>query len=494
MIFAGIFTLGNFLFSVLTLSIFLFIVSIFYFLLSKEKAENLFLIFLLFSFFTVFNPEWHNGKISGDGVGYFSYLRSWVYDKDLDFENEFITLNAYKYGIGKFRNGKYRRLKRTGMVGDPFSIGPALLWAPFYIFLKGLFQFPTGYESGLLLGVQWATWFYGLLGVLFLFLFLRKYYPPFPVAFSIVTVLLASPLLFYMKEAYMSHALSFFSISLLLYVLSKSTVESPWWRWSLVGATCGLSFLVRWQNGLLILLPLVWIYAELLEDRVIPRKKLLQATINAGLTLILFFIIILPQFWVFKKLYGSYLTLPQGKKFMTFPIHLIQSLFSSFHGFFNWHPLLILGLLGLALFWKLRRKINTISAGGFSLQAMVNGSLRQFWAGASFGARRYVGSLAFLAVGFSNIASALKRRSRMALFMLLDVFVLLNFLTERLFSLGKIPHEKPFGIFNITCALFHNINLIRPKEWVFFVFYILLLSITMEKILTLREGTTGPRP
>ncbi len=434
-------------------------------------------------------------NVEGDGVGYFSYLRSWVYDRDLDFANEFEHLNAEKFGIGrKARNG-YKRLDKTGMIGNPFSIGPAILWFPGYYLASKILHFKTGYEPGLLKVVKWEVWIYGLLGVILVFLFLRKYFSVFPSVFSVFSILLASPLFYYLRNnPFLSHVPSFFSVSLFLYLLSRTDKNRGWFLWVLIGGACGLSFLVRWQNGLLLFIPVLWIYLNLIKKEMIPRREILNSTFNLFLLVVSFVAVALPQFLVFKLLYGSFFTVPQGKKFVTLPVYLLDSLFSPFHGLFNWHPFLLLALVGFLFYWRKRPRLNAVALSGFSLEALVNGSLRQFWAGASFGARRYVGSLPFLSVGFSNLVSKLNKKVKIFFVFLLNLFFFFNFFAEIFYIRGFIPAEVPFGFWEILNSIYKNFTYLHIKLLIFFILYLLALNVLLIRTLNQGEGTTGPRP
>ena len=481
------------LFSALTISIYLLLITLPPLFLWRRKYI-LVGVFILFSFLTMFNPGWMKARVEGDGVGYFSYLRSWVYDHDLDFENEFELLNAEKFGIGRKTKDGYRRLKKTGMVRNPFSIGPAILWFPGYYLASRMFHFKTGYEPELLTIIKWEVWIYGLAGVFLLFLFLRKYFSVFPSFFSIFSVLLASPLFYYLRNnPFLSHVPSFFSVSLLLYLLSRVEKNHSWFLWILIGSACGLCFLIRWQNGLLLLLPLLWIYLDLIKKKMVPRREILNSTFKILLIAFFFILVTLPQFLVFKLLYGTYLTVPQGKRFVTLPAYLLSSLFSPFHGLFNWHPFLIVAIFGFLFSWRRRPRLNALALSGFSLEALVNGSLREFWAGASFGARRYVGSLPFLSVGFSNLVSKMNKKGKIFFVFFLNLFFFLNFFAETFYARGVIPAEIPFSFGKILGSIYKNFPSLHIKLLVFFVLYLFVLNVFLVRTINQGEGTTGPQ-
>ena len=60
-------------------------------------------------------------EFRGDSPSYYAYLRSATFDRDLDFQNEW----------GHFANGE--PVPGTqGRTQNVFSVGPAVLWTPFY--------------------------------------------------------------------------------------------------------------------------------------------------------------------------------------------------------------------------------------------------------------------------------------------------------------------------------------------------------------------------
>ncbi len=464
-----------------SISIVLLLLLNLYFLLRLVtlKGNALAVLFILISFLTVFHLQWMAPyRVESDGVGYFSYLRSAVYDRDLDFENEFTQLQAQKFGIGRLVNGKYKRLKKTGLISNPFSVGPALLWSGFYLTAKLITRGKTGYEPPLLRSVALSHWVLALLGSLLLFFSLRRFLDPLFSLLALEGILLASPLFHYLRHnPFLSHIPSFFSLSLFIFLLLRSSPESPPMRWFLPGAASGLAALVRWQNGIFVLLPASYLTHSLLKSRISVRRYILSGLgFGAG-----FFLLLIPQLLVFKEIYGGFFTVPQGKKFLSYlPLYLPQSLFSPFHGLFNWHPLLLAGLLGFFLPWDKEISIRNLNLGGFSLAALGNGFVKQFWAGASFGARRYIGSLGFLSFGLGNF---FKRMGLSLSLLLLFSFFLLNSLAEAAYNLNLIPHEVPYGLIKIISTVVPRATqLLQLKTALLYLLYLFLLLLVSKQL------------
>ena len=73
------------------------------------------------------------GRISGDGVMYYVYVRSLRKDHDLDFTDEYTH-----YGL--INRGDLAVTTRTGLRRSIFSIGPAVVWTPFFFLGEAVAQ------------------------------------------------------------------------------------------------------------------------------------------------------------------------------------------------------------------------------------------------------------------------------------------------------------------------------------------------------------------
>jgi len=119
---------------------------------------------------------------------------------------------------------------------------------------------------------------------------------------------------------------------------------------------------------------------------------------------------------VWRILYGSYFSgpAPYLRNYEDFhllrPVHAIECLFSTNHGLFLWHPLLAVGLAGLA--WAGRKQWQT--AAGLALAFLATWYLVSCWqvwfAGASFGNRLFLSVLLVFGAGWGVIGARLQSR------------------------------------------------------------------------------------
>jgi len=406
-----------------------------------------------------FQHDYYPLKIDGDGIGYYSYLHSLYFDRDIDFRNQYRDMHAARYGLHGVVDSKGREHyvpeRRTKRMGNAFAIGPALAWYPIFALADRIYRLRhpdrTGYESFYVNAIHGAHLIYGFLGLLFLHLALSRCFHPAAAFLATVSVPLLSPAYFYLRNApFYSHILSFCSVSLFLYLFVRFRQREALWKWAFLGALGGLTALMRWQNLLFMAVPVLdRVIRRFQADRSSRKDWLADAGCFAaygGCGLLL----LLPQLIAFKFNYGTCLVVPQGSQFITFiPEWIIPTLFSSFHGFFYWHPFMITILLGFLPPW--RRHTTTDAAllisvfGGFLLQVYLNSSISQYWAGASFGGRRFIDVLPFAAFG---IALFLEKtgKSDLGRWLVRTVFLALflgNVFLEKAFAWQKIDPQQP---------------------------------------------------
>jgi hypothetical protein len=380
---------------------------------------------VLFSFFLVIlagmyiQPQ----RVASDGIFYFAPLHSVVVDGDLDFENEYRVLGAEE---------GYFHPTRTGRLPNNYSVGPAFIWAPFYavvhvIGLCGFFR-ATGFGYPYFTAVATATATGGFLGIWCFYRLSREFFEAH-VSFAATMLLwLGSFHIWYMVfEPAMSHALAMASVTAYLFLCQRGPTGRG--AFALAGIAAGLIVLIRWQN--VVFLPVGWVVIASKNRR--PRWDELATGIGTAA------LVFLPQMIYWKLIYGGYMRWgsPQFE----------SVLFASRHGLLSWSPVLWVGAFGFigtirkapALGWSL--------LGAFLASLYVNASVYDWWAGASFGARRFDGSLPAFGLGLAAfVAWALpwiRNHASAILYIVAAPLLLWNFLLMELYSTGQIPYDGP---------------------------------------------------
>ncbi len=384
-------------------------------------------------------------RMVGDGYFYYAYVQSFWKDFDVHFENEY-----GQYGV--LERPSIETPTRTGYRRNIFSVGPAVLWSPFFGLgeLFGRVAAWSGLEVNLRgdglfhwKAVSLGTLLYGFAALILVQSLLRRYFSK-PVAFA-ATVLMWLSTSFYwytVQQPTMAHGLATFTGALFLWFWDRNRLGRGLRSAFVLGLIGGLTVCVRWQNGLLLVLPFLdWLWA-------IRRRD--GAVVAAGPVLLVgVFIAVLPQLLAWQAIYGQFLFLhaPQGRTLVRFHRPFVwETLFSSRHGLLTWTPVLWLGFLGLLPL--LRRGSATVWMMTFCLLLMtyVNMSAKEWWAGGAFSGRRFDASLPILAFGiamsFELLGRFAARRPALMAGALLAFFPLWNFLFMDQYRLHRIPSDN----------------------------------------------------
>jgi hypothetical protein len=274
-------------------------------------------------------PRVDNHLIGSDGISYYAITRSMVLDRDFDFTNDYEML------------GVHAGSTPTGLPANPFAIGTAILWIPFFVLAHVLSVALNGiglavplngmsyiYEASVCLG----TIAYASLGFIFTYYTIRKArVGSINSSFwSVIAMWLATPAIYYViAEPSMSHGLTVFTVAVFLYTWYEPSPNRSIWDWLKIGLATGLVALGRWQDGIIVVVPLAEMGWWLLQ-RKLNTARGAYYLLAFGTTIILVFS---PQVLMWKTIYDTFLTIPQGNSFFgwTTP-QILPTLFSTRHG------------------------------------------------------------------------------------------------------------------------------------------------------------------
>lgn len=149
------------------------------------------------------------------------------------------------------------------------------------------------------------------------------------------------------------------------------------------------------------------------------------------------------QLAAWKILYGSWLVYSYGGERFDFAhLHVGDVLFSARHGWFYWHPLLLVGIVAF-VFWAWRCAEGR--AWLFSLAAIVglNAAWPTWWLGSSFGHRGFEAATLFAMIGLAASFEAARARPlrRRALATVVALAIGWNLALFALFLTQRIPRE-----------------------------------------------------
>ena len=334
-----------------------------------EKAGSLptsckLLVLFFFLTLPLVNP-W----VRGDGVGYYAYVRSYLVEHRLDFTEDWRAGNE-SFVMGRIdRNGNIDRTQytKTGQLDNHWTVGPAILWAPFLVPVHyallvanhlGTNVRPDGFSKPYILTMSVATALYGFLGLYFSFLVASQYVGERWSGLATFGIWFGSSLPVYMYfNPSWAHAHSVFAVGIFLWYWQRTRRGRTLFQWMVLGLISGLMLDVYYPNVAILLVPALESLRRYWKGlRAVPRdwesvRRLLLH--NAGYILVTM-VAFLPTMVTRRIIYGGALSFgygtPGGWRW-TSPV-LWQVLFSSDHGLISWTPIVLVALIGLAIFWK----------------------------------------------------------------------------------------------------------------------------------------------
>jgi hypothetical protein len=328
-----------------------------------RKSERLLLLFFFFSL-PLLNP-W----VRGDGVGYYAFARAPLIQHDLNFERDYLQANT---GFRERRVDESGQLKSvfrtsTGHLDNHFSVGPAMLWAPFLLLAHGVVLLARaagssvaadGFSTPYLIAMAFVTALYGFLGLLISFRLACKYVKERWALLATITIWWASSLPVYMYfNPSWSHAHSAFAVALFLFYWHETREARSLRQWLILGAITGLMLNVYFANVMLLAVLVVEALRQYAAAfRAMPRgirdlRRLLVRHLIFGLTVL---VCLLPTFLSRYFVYGSAFEsgyVPFREWSWRSPF-FFAVLFSSNHGLFAWTPILFFATAGLVVFWR----------------------------------------------------------------------------------------------------------------------------------------------
>jgi len=400
-------------------------------------------LFLLIVSLPLVNP-W----VRGDGVGYYAFARAPLIQHNLDFTADYQHANQGFREARLDAQGNPRDIFRTvtGHLDNHFTVGPAMLWAPFLICAHlavllarafGAQVTADGFSLPYLFAMAIGTLVYGFLALLLSYRVACRFVAERSALLATIAIWWASSLPVYMYfNPSWSHAHSAFAVVLFCWYWLRTREYRSAAQWFLLALAAGLALNVYYPN-LLVLLLLVpegvnSYHAAWKKREGVPQISRLLA--YHSLFLVVVVLALLPTFLTKYILYGGAFEtgyIPISKWSWHSPWFL-DLLLSSNHGLFSWTPVLILAVAGLIVFaFKFRPVGSSVLLVVFAFYYFM--AAYPDWPGiSSYGNRFFVSLTVFFVLGLASFfdwAAAVlrsKRRSPAWLSALTAIFVLWN--------------------------------------------------------------------
>jgi hypothetical protein len=391
-----------------------------------NRRPELYLAVLFFISLALLNP-W----VRGDGVGYYAYLRAPLIEHSLNFENDYRSGNASFRRPRLDENGNFKSELRTptGHLENHFTVGPAILWSPFFLLAHagvllaralGSHVAADGFSSPYRLAMAFASALYGFLALLLSFRLARQYTGQLWALLATLAVWWASSLPVYMYfNPSWSHACSAFAVAVFLYYWHETRLGRTSMQWLFLGIFAGLMLDVYYANAMVLVILILEAlpqYLALLRGPGIANRAHVPGFTTLAAQHLLFvgtvLLCFLPTFIAHHIIYGNALEsgyIPLRDWLWRSPV-LLAVLFSSEHGLLSWTPVLVFSLIGLFFFARRNHAV-----GGAFLSAAIAFylfiSCYPDWAGiSSYGNRFFVSLTILFVLGLAIFFDALALR------------------------------------------------------------------------------------
>jgi hypothetical protein len=416
----------------------------------------------------------------GDGHMHFLITRSIVFDRDVNFDND----------LAEFGDPWNQPRTVTGRKNVMQQIGPSLIWAPMLAVTHGLAVVANVFGAGiqthgytmfhqriLFASSVVFAWLAVALGLLVARRLVGGRWSP---VWAAVAVLLGTTLTYYatFMPSY-AHAMDAAACAGFLALWFVTLGELRWRRYIALGILLGIAAMVRIQDiafGVVLALELgVLAWHQVRSDAPDKARAALVILGKGAAVLGIAVVMHAPQLYMWKVMYGSWWTTPQGPGQMRYAHPMIlELLFSPRNGWLSTHPLAYLGVIGLALGAisgpRLGPRVRIVCGAlllAIAAQVYVNAVTYEWWSAASFGQRRMASSTLPLVVGIAvllrwvhlRVGTRLSPRVQQAV----AICILGYFVAWNLAWVSRLTHGRSAGRDNLpTCCS----DVPAPLSWI----------------------------
>jgi hypothetical protein len=438
---------------------------------NKNSRLSVIFIFVFILCVSFFFSLWKSNRLIIDAPSYYTYLPATIIYQDLqlkfiDKDPEFFKDKIWYYRI---ENG-------NRLIKHPMGLGVAL--APFFILAhtvsKATGMSSDGYSLVYQNFITAGVLVYLLFGLLCLRKILLRFFNDTVVAFTLVSIVLGTNLLWYATfEALMTHALSFSLLGISLYFF---------FEWLDAGTPKNIIFFFLFFGLCVLIRPLAvtvglyFLVAGILsKDGIYGFLTFIKLHLKPVLLALLFFCLIVSlQLFYWKYITGRWIyDAYKDERFLFDSPEIISFLFSFRKGIFIYTPVLIFSFIGLFRLFKINRPVFYATSLLITVTVYM---LSSWWAwsyGICWGIRPMIDYYVFLSIPLAGgISFFLAGKKTMFYFGggVLVLFILLNLFQTWQYKNGLIHYddmsrESYFkGLFQ-TKRTQEWQELLKPYDW-----------------------------
>lgn len=312
----------------------------------------------------------------------------------------------------------------SNKVFTKYSSGVAMLTTPFFltthIYQKATGQPATGFTEPYFKTANYAAVFYFLIGIIFLFSYLKNFYRASSVIIALLVMFCTTHLFYYaLIETLMSHVYSFTLFSILLWTMNKYINDARPKYIILLGLLIGFIILIRPIN-VLFLFPAFFLNIRSWVD-VKERFKLFFQARTILIVAVIVILVFIPQLAYYRYLSGNFFIYTYGKEGFTSLLSpkILEVLFSTRNGLLLYTPVFVFFIIS-SLIMVFNKKINGyISLFSFLLMVYISASWWIWTWGCSLSMRPMVDILPLLVLPFVAFIDLIYQKRK---FFLITIF------------------------------------------------------------------------
>ncbi len=323
----------------------------------------------------------------------------------------------------------------TGEKAILTSMGLSIMYSPFFFIGHAVASISphyeaTGYSFPYHVALQFSTYIYFLISLIFLGKILARYFNNKVIALTLFAIGVGTNLFYYITyDAPMSHGYNFFLIILFIWFLEKWTEKITIKYTFALGLISGLIALIRPTNIIILILIPLW-HIDSWKDFKERVILLLRKWPHIVLMAVMFILVWIPQFAYWKFVSGEYFYFSYGErgdKFYFNNPQIWKILFSYEKGWFVYTPLMFVSLFGLISLHKKKIKLSVPIIIYVSVMIYVLSSWWSWWYGGAFGQRSMIDFYGLMAIPLAAVIDSVYKKRFYNYIFAASLFVLIAF-------------------------------------------------------------------